>query len=149
VFVHSKGLTVNPNATRTAWDFFPRARIQRPWCAHAGGLGPGEEQGWGEGLCRALVAAPGARGCWWSLVVLALSSCAGCSPAAFAVGVAASRAPEGGRGWVAAINTPLWRPRWRAWAAAGRSAAHWGLQTAMRLCNARGIQPTDPQAPVM
>ena len=43
---------------------------------------------------RALVAAPGAWGCWWSLGVLAPSSCVCCSPAAFAVGVAASRAPS-------------------------------------------------------
>jgi hypothetical protein len=45
----------------------------------------------GAGPYRALVAAPGAWGCWWSLGVSAPSSCVGCSPAAFAVGVAASR----------------------------------------------------------
>jgi hypothetical protein len=62
--------------------------VVRPWrWAWAG-----EERG--AGPYRALVAAPGAWGCWWSLGVSAPSSCVGCSPAAFAVGVAASRAPS-------------------------------------------------------
>jgi hypothetical protein len=55
------------------------------------GLGRG---GAGAGPYRALVAAPGAWGCWWSLGVSAPSSCVGCSPAAFTAGVAASRAPS-------------------------------------------------------
>jgi hypothetical protein len=69
--------------------------VVRPWrWAWAGrGAGVGGKALQGPGCC---MHAPGAwRGCcWWSpLDVLTPSSCAGCSPAAFAVGVAASRAP--------------------------------------------------------
>jgi hypothetical protein len=72
------------------------------------GLGRG---GAGAGPYRALVAAPGAWGCWWSLGVSAPSSCVGCSPAAFAVGVAASRAPSAAACCRASSPLPVRMPR--------------------------------------
>jgi hypothetical protein len=75
---------LHPDWSHPDWrGFFQRRAAQGsgPWCAHGGGLGPGWSGGQGS-TYRALVAAPGARGCWWSLGVFAPSSCVVAAPGA-------------------------------------------------------------------